>query len=37
MVVHLLRFDELFISVSKSDVEYLATEAGAHMLGLFEL
>ena len=37
LVVHLARFDEIFISVSKSDVEYLATEAGAHMLGLFEL
>lgn len=37
MVVHLLRFDEIFVSVSKSDIDYLATEAGAHMLGLFEL
>ena len=37
MVVHLLRNDEIFISVSKSHIEYLATEPGSHMLGLFEL
>lgn len=37
MIIHLSKYDEVFVSVSSSDMEYLATESGAHMLGLFEL
>ena len=33
MVVHLSRYDVIFISVSKSDHEFLSAEDGAHMLG----
>lgn len=37
MVVHLKKYDEIFISVSPSNIQFLSTEVGAHMIGLFEL
>lgn len=37
MVVHLNRYDKIFVSVSQSDIQFLSTHVGAHMIGLFEL
>lgn len=37
MVIHLCKYDVIFVSVSSSDTEYLSTDSGAHMFGLFEL
>ena len=37
LILHLERDDEIFISVDDSDKRFLATESGAHSIGLFEI
>ena len=37
LILHLERDDEIFISVDDSDKQFLATESGAHSIGLFEI
>lgn len=37
MVLHLNRNDEIFVSVDESDKDFLSTDLGAHMIGLFEI
>ena len=37
LVVHLNKYDQIFISGPGSDVKYLSSEDGAHIFGLFEL
>ena len=37
LVLRLEKDDEIFISVDDSDKQFLATESGAHSIGLFEI
>ena len=37
LILHLERDDEIFVSVDDSDKQFLATESGAHSIGLFEI
>lgn len=37
LVLHLNRYDEIFISVEDADKDFLSTDRGAHMFGLFEI
>lgn len=37
LVLHLNRYDEVFISVDDADKDFLSTDRGAHMFGLFEI
>ena len=37
LILHLERDDEIFVSVDDSDKQFLATESGAHSVGLFEI
>ena len=37
VAIHLNRGDEIFVSVDDSDKDFLSSDFGAHMLGLFEI
>ena len=37
LVLHLNRYDEIFISVDDADKDFLSIDHGAHMFGLFEI